>query len=84
MVKLINSEDVVANEINRKLLDSINGWGYVYMTHAMVEGVFVIIRCAIGATLTVEMHTVKAWKVVQQLIRKYIGNFLTSKVLYFQ
>jgi tyrosine decarboxylase len=58
MDKLINSEDVVANEINRKLLDScVNGWGDVYMTHAMVEGVFVI-RCAIGATLTVEMHLV--------------------------
>jgi tyrosine decarboxylase len=64
-VKLINSEDVVANEINRKLLDSINGSGDVYMTHTMVEGVFVI-RCAIGATLTEEMHVVKAWKVVQE------------------
>ncbi|CAJ2658030.1 unnamed protein product [Trifolium pratense] len=64
-VKLISSEDVVANEINRKLLDSINGSGDVYMTHAMVEGIFVI-RCAIGATLTEEMHVVKAWKVVQE------------------
>ena len=64
-VKLISSEDVVANEINRKLLDSINGSGDVYMTHAMVEGVFVI-RCAIGATLTEEMHVIKAWKVVQE------------------
>ncbi|XP_057433632.1 tyrosine/DOPA decarboxylase 2-like [Lotus japonicus] len=55
----------VANEMNRKLLDSINGSGTVYMTHAVVGGIFVI-RCAIGATLTEEMHVIKAWKVVQE------------------
>lgn len=55
----------VANEINRKLLDSINGSGTVYMTHAVVGEVFVI-RCAIGATLTKETHVIMAWKVVQE------------------
>lgn len=68
------SEDV-ANEINRKLLDSINGSGSVYMTHAMVEGVFVI-RCAIGGTLTEETHVIEAWKVVQEhadaILKDYI------------
>ncbi|TKY72354.1 Tyrosine/DOPA decarboxylase 5 [Spatholobus suberectus] len=60
----LKAEDV-ANEINRKLLDSINGSGTVYMTHAIVGGVFVI-RCAIGATLTEKTHVIMAWKVVQE------------------
>ncbi|KAJ1420928.1 Pyridoxal-phosphate binding site [Sesbania bispinosa] len=51
----------VADEINRKLLDSINGSGIAYMTHAIV-----MIRCAIGATLTEETHVIMAWKVVQE------------------
>ncbi|XP_027339554.1 tyrosine/DOPA decarboxylase 2-like [Abrus precatorius] len=55
----------VANEINRRLLDSINGSGTVYMTHAVVGGAFVI-RCAIGATLTEKTHVFMAWKVVQE------------------
>ncbi|KAJ7969040.1 Tyrosine decarboxylase [Quillaja saponaria] len=54
-----------ANELNRELLDSINASGVVYMSHAMVEGVYVI-RCAIGATLTEEQHVLMAWKVVQE------------------
>ncbi|KAJ7969035.1 Tyrosine decarboxylase [Quillaja saponaria] len=63
-----------ANEVNRKLLDSINDSGVVYMSHAMVEGVYVI-RCAIGATLTEEQHVLMAWKVVQEhadaILNKY-------------
>lgn len=55
----------VANEINRKLVDSINDSGTVYMTHAIVGGVFVI-RCAIGATLSEKKHVIMAWKVVQE------------------
>ncbi|KAJ1420927.1 Pyridoxal-phosphate binding site [Sesbania bispinosa] len=58
------TEDV-ANEINRKLLNSINGSGTIYMTHAIAGGIFMI-RCAIGATLTEETHVIMAWKVVQK------------------
>ncbi|KAL1325577.1 hypothetical protein AAHE18_13G170200 [Arachis hypogaea] len=54
-----------ANEINRKLLDSMNESGRVYMSHAMVDGMF-IIRCAIGATLTQQEHVIIAWKIVQE------------------
>ena len=58
------SEDFT-NEVNRKLLDSINGCGSMYMTHTIMEGVFVI-RCAIGATLTEKRHVTNAWKVVKE------------------
>nr|POE82888.1 tyrosine/dopa decarboxylase 2 [Quercus suber] len=54
-----------ANEANRKLLESINMSGCVFMTHAVVEGVFVI-RFAVGATLVEERHVITASKVVQE------------------
>ncbi|KAM3749857.1 hypothetical protein ACB098_05G217400 [Castanea mollissima] len=54
-----------ANELNKKLLESINGSGNVYMSSTMVDGAY-IIRCAIGATLTEERHVIRAWKVIQE------------------
>ncbi|KAL1320586.1 hypothetical protein AAHE18_14G066300 [Arachis hypogaea] len=62
VAKMANDE---VNQINRKLLDSINDSGRVYMSHAVVEEIFVI-RCAVGATLTDEKHVMMAWKVVQE------------------
>ncbi|XP_004295637.1 PREDICTED: tyrosine decarboxylase 2-like [Fragaria vesca subsp. vesca] len=54
----------MVNEINCKLLEAINASGSVFMTHAVVGGVY-LLRCAVGATLTEEKHIVEAWKVVQ-------------------
>ncbi|CAK9157374.1 unnamed protein product, partial [Ilex paraguariensis] len=54
-----------ANEFNRKLLESINATGRVYMTHAVVWGVYVI-RLAVGATLTDYCHVNKASKEIQE------------------
>ncbi|XVF07271.1 hypothetical protein REPUB_Repub06bG0124200 [Reevesia pubescens] len=61
--KLVDEE--YANELNRKLLDSVNALGQVYMTHTLVEGIYVI-RFAVGASLTEDKHVIKAWKVVQE------------------
>ncbi|KAF7845108.1 tyrosine decarboxylase 1-like [Senna tora] len=60
------------NEVNRRLLDAINGSGKVCMSHGMVEKALVI-RCAIGATLTKEEHVVTAWKVVQEHANSILG-----------
>ncbi|XP_009377476.1 phenylacetaldehyde synthase-like [Pyrus x bretschneideri] len=65
---------VIINEVNRKLLESINGSGHVYMTHGVVGGLYML-RFAVGATLTEEHHVALAWKVVQehadQILIKY-------------
>ncbi|XP_052179835.1 tyrosine decarboxylase 1-like [Diospyros lotus] len=58
------SEQSHANQFNSKLLESINGSGQIYMSHAMLGGVFVI-RFAVGASLTGHRHVSTAWKVVQ-------------------
>ncbi|KAL5548518.1 hypothetical protein UlMin_003749 [Ulmus minor] len=67
--KCINVIDLLAekgiNEVNSNLLESINKSGSVYMTHTMVDGMFVL-RCAIGTTLTEDSHVATAWKVVKE------------------
>ncbi|GMY38020.1 tyrosine decarboxylase 1-like [Fagus crenata] len=62
-VGILSEEHV--NELNRKLLESMNMSGSIYMTHIVVEGVYVI-RFAVGATLVQERHVIMAWKVVQE------------------
>lgn len=58
-----NEEDV--NRLTKQLLESLNGTGKVYMTHAVVENIYVI-RVAIGATLTEEKHVDMLWDMVQE------------------
>lgn len=53
------------NEMNKKLLESINASGRLYMTHTVIGGMYVL-RCAVGATLTEESHIIMASKVVKQ------------------
>lgn len=66
--------DKLANELNRKLLESINASGCIYLTHAIVGGVY-IIRFAVGSTLTEERHVIMAWKVVQDHAHSAISKF---------
>lgn len=44
-----DAEEEHANIFNQKMMDTVNASGKVFMTHAVVEGIFVI-RCAIGGT----------------------------------
>lgn len=57
----------LANEFNRKLLESVNASGSIYMSHAQVDGIYMI-RFAIGATLTEDKHVIMAWKVVREMV----------------
>ncbi|KAL1562573.1 tyrosine decarboxylase-like [Salvia divinorum] len=64
-VSPVGTGDEGANELTAKLLESVNESGKVFMTHAVVGGVYVI-RVAIGATLTEDRHVNLAWDVVQE------------------
>ncbi|KAK8276633.1 hypothetical protein V6Z12_D10G213200 [Gossypium hirsutum] len=46
---------------------TVNASGKIFMTHTIVEGIYVI-RFAVGATLTEDKHVIKAWKVVQETV----------------
>ncbi|XP_026431450.1 tyrosine/DOPA decarboxylase 1-like [Papaver somniferum] len=65
--------DPIMNELNRRLLESINASGQVHMTHGMIGGLY-IIRFAVGATLTEERHVTLAWKVVQEHADILVGS----------
>ncbi|XP_076913846.1 tyrosine decarboxylase 1-like [Bidens hawaiensis] len=59
-----DSSDEDSNRLTQSLLESLNGSGLVYMTHAVI-GVYVI-RVAIGATLVEEKHVNMLWDMVQE------------------
>ncbi|KAL8168303.1 hypothetical protein V2J09_009802 [Rumex salicifolius] len=61
-----------ANKANRELLESVNASGAAYMTHATVEGKFVI-RCAIGGTLTKQRHVDGLWRLIQDNASTLLG-----------
>ncbi|KAK8512962.1 hypothetical protein V6N13_090294 [Hibiscus sabdariffa] len=60
-------DETRANEFNRKLLETMNAAGRIYVTHAQVDGIYMI-RFAIGASLTEDKHVLMAWKVVQETV----------------
>ncbi|KAJ0983677.1 hypothetical protein J5N97_011932 [Dioscorea zingiberensis] len=51
---------------NRRLLDAVNSSGRAFMTHALIDGKFVI-RFAIGTTLTEMCHVDATWKLIQDI-----------------
>ncbi|KAI4370953.1 hypothetical protein MLD38_019239 [Melastoma candidum] len=53
------------NKLNQKLVQSINESGRVFLTHAMIEGNY-ILRFAVGTTTTKESDVRMAWEVVQE------------------
>ncbi|KAE8688022.1 Tyrosine/DOPA decarboxylase 3 [Hibiscus syriacus] len=62
-----DNDNMRANEFNRKLLETVNGAGRIYATHAQVDGIYMI-RFAIGASVTEDKHVLMAWKVVQETV----------------
>ncbi|KAK8699301.1 hypothetical protein V6N13_115389 [Hibiscus sabdariffa] len=66
-------DETRANEFNRELLETINAAGRIYVTHAQVDGIYMI-RFAIGASLTEDKHVTMAWKVVQETVDAMLNN----------
>ncbi|KAJ4763819.1 L-tyrosine decarboxylase [Rhynchospora pubera] len=53
-----------ASSINQRLMETVNSSGRAFMTHAKVDGMFVL-RFAIGTTLTEMRHVEMTWKLIQ-------------------
>ncbi|KAA8519428.1 hypothetical protein F0562_013697 [Nyssa sinensis] len=67
-------EEGSANELNRKLQESVNASGRVYISHTVIGGVYVI-RFAVGATLTDYPRVENAWRVEQEHARSILTTF---------
>ncbi|KAK8968046.1 Tyrosine/DOPA decarboxylase 2 [Platanthera guangdongensis] len=66
-------DEEIASGLNRRVLESVNAEGRIYMTHAVVGGVYVI-RFAAGGTLTEERHVRTAWLVIKEHAEKLIDD----------
>lgn len=53
------------DDLNKKLLESINSTGRVYITHTVLGGVYVL-RFSVGSTLTKEGHVEDAWSLIKE------------------
>ncbi|MBX3388572.1 MAG: hypothetical protein KF691_03860 [Phycisphaeraceae bacterium] len=54
------------DSINKRLVDSLNQSGKLYLTHTVLPGIGYTIRFCIGATLTQEHHVRAAWELIRQ------------------
>ncbi|MBL8875451.1 MAG: aspartate aminotransferase family protein [Phycisphaerae bacterium] len=56
---------------NKRLLDTLNASGKLYLTHTVLPGVGYTIRFCIGATATQERHVRDAWMLIQDATRAF-------------
>ncbi|KAK1424006.1 hypothetical protein QVD17_19317 [Tagetes erecta] len=68
------------NMLNKQLLESLNATGRVYMTHAVVEGVYVI-RVSIGAVLAQDKHVSMLWDLLQEHAEVLLAKYVTPQVI---
>jgi aromatic-L-amino-acid decarboxylase len=59
------SDTNVLNELNEKLLHSINRTGKMYMTHTKLNGLFTL-RLVIAQTNVEKKHVDEAWKIIKE------------------
>lgn len=62
------------DELNKKLLDRVNGTGRVFLTHTSLRGRYTL-RLVVGQRTTQERHVREAW----ELIKKEAGALLTER-----
>ncbi|OEL20937.1 Tyrosine decarboxylase 1, partial [Dichanthelium oligosanthes] len=60
-------------KLNYDLMDAANSSGKIFISHTVLSGKFVL-RFAVGAPLTEEQHVFAAWKLLQDLATKQLGN----------
>ena len=59
------------NELNKKLLDTINASGRIFLTHTVINGNYSI-RFVAGQTLMQERHILDAWQLITGIARDMI------------
>lgn len=59
----------VLNDLNAKLLETLNKTGKIYLTHTKLNGIYTI-RLVIGQTYVQEDHVVKAWDLIRETAKE--------------
>jgi aromatic-L-amino-acid decarboxylase len=55
---------VDGDDFNRRLLETLNDAGQIYLTHTKIDGTM-ILRMSIGAASTTREHVERAWSIIQ-------------------
>jgi aromatic-L-amino-acid decarboxylase len=59
-------------ELNRRLLESLNRSGGLYLTHTMLDGKFTL-RLCVGQTRTEDRHVEAAWREIEKTAQRLRG-----------
>jgi aromatic-L-amino-acid decarboxylase len=68
-LNLVCFRHVGSDEINKKLIDRLNGSGDLYLTHTTLGGRYVL-RFCVGQTHTEEKHVRRAWEQIQKFAKE--------------
>ncbi len=68
-LNLICFRHIAGDEFNRKLMESLNSSGKLYLTHTMLNDIFVL-RFSIGQTNTEKKHVERAWELIKTTAKK--------------
>src|SRR5256712_4608114 len=60
------------DDFNRRLLERLNQSGKLYLTHTVLNGLYVL-RFCVGQTHTERRHVLQAWELIQQTARAIGG-----------
>ncbi len=64
-LNLICFQHVGGDEINQKIMDTVNAQGTIYLTHTRLNDQLVL-RMSVGQTKTEERHVRRAWELIRQ------------------
>jgi aromatic-L-amino-acid decarboxylase len=53
-----------ADDLNRRLLESVNATGRAFLSHTVLPGVGFVLRLCVGGTFTREEHVREAWRLI--------------------
>ncbi len=72
-LNLICFRHVAGDDFNKKLLETINRSGKIYLTHTTLDDKFTL-RFCIAQTNTTMQHVEKAWKIIEETAEEISGN----------
>jgi aromatic-L-amino-acid decarboxylase len=68
-LNLVCFRHVGGDEVNRRLLDSLNRSGKLYLTHTTLDGKYTL-RFCVGQTNTEARHVEEAWRMIREVASK--------------
>jgi aromatic-L-amino-acid decarboxylase len=63
-----NKSEEELNQINEKLLHTLNATGKIYLSHTKLNGKYTL-RMVIGQTYVLQKHVEKAWELIQEIAK---------------